>query len=182
MNVNITIKQSISIATFFTGLLLLVPLIAMNFTDEINWTFSDFVIAGGMLFGSGLSFLLIIRTSTNIWYHAAIGITLCTMLFLVWSNLAVGLIGSEDNSINGLYLIVIFVGIIGAVISKLQAKGMTIVLFIQSLIIFLIAGIAVLIDHSLLGEKSFNLLLGVTLFFSSLFAIAGWLFHYSKRK
>ena len=31
------------------GLLLLIPLIAMQLTDEVNWSFYDFIIMGGML-------------------------------------------------------------------------------------------------------------------------------------
>ena len=35
------------------GLLLLLPLVAMQFTNEVNWTFSDFLVAGILLFGTG---------------------------------------------------------------------------------------------------------------------------------
>ena len=34
--------------------LLCIPLVAMQFTNEVNWTFSDFAIAGGLLLGTGL--------------------------------------------------------------------------------------------------------------------------------
>lgn len=34
-----------------TGLLLLVPLVAMQFTDEVRWNLADFVVAGALLFG-----------------------------------------------------------------------------------------------------------------------------------
>ena len=43
------------------SMLLLIPLIAMQFTDEVNWTLFDFVIAGALLFGTGLLSELIMR-------------------------------------------------------------------------------------------------------------------------
>lgn len=50
-------KQSLLKSTAFlalaTGILLLIPLIAMQFIDEVKWTLSDFVIAGIFLFGTG---------------------------------------------------------------------------------------------------------------------------------
>lgn len=42
-------------------LLLLVPLIAMQFTKEIYWKLSDFVVAGALLLSSGLIIEFIIR-------------------------------------------------------------------------------------------------------------------------
>jgi nitrate/nitrite transporter NarK len=34
--------------------LLLIPLVAMQFTNEVNWTLSDFVVAAVLLLGTGL--------------------------------------------------------------------------------------------------------------------------------
>ncbi len=41
--------------------LLLMPLIAMQFTNEVNWTLSDIVVAGVLLLGTGLICELVIR-------------------------------------------------------------------------------------------------------------------------
>ena len=39
---------------YIVGLLLLIPLIAMQLTNEVNWSFFDFIIMGGMLTTTGL--------------------------------------------------------------------------------------------------------------------------------
>jgi CHASE2 domain-containing sensor protein len=65
---------------------------------------------------------------------------------LVWVNLAVGLIGSEDSPANLMYVGVLAVGIMGAVIARVQPHGMARALcataFAQALVavIALIAG------------------------------------------
>jgi len=74
--------------------LLLMPLIAMQFTDEVNWTLIDFVIAGVLLFGTGLTFDLVIRKVKNIKYRIAISIALLMALLLIWAELAVGIFGT----------------------------------------------------------------------------------------
>jgi hypothetical protein len=72
-----------------TGLILLVPLLAMQFTEEMAWTLSDFVIAGALLFGTGLMFVLAARKTRK--YRVVIGIVLAAALFYVWAELAVGI-------------------------------------------------------------------------------------------
>jgi hypothetical protein len=72
-----------------TGLILLAPLLAMQFTEEVAWTLSDFVIAGVLLFGTGLMFVLAARKTRK--YRAVIGIVLAAALFYVWAELAVGI-------------------------------------------------------------------------------------------
>ena len=42
-------------------LLLLVPLIAMQYTTEVNWTVGDFLVAGVLLLGIGLAIELLLR-------------------------------------------------------------------------------------------------------------------------
>lgn len=76
------------------GALLLLPLIAMQFTSEVVWTASDFITAGILLFGTGLAIELAIRKVTNPRNRFfAIGAILF-VLFLVWAELAVGIFGS----------------------------------------------------------------------------------------
>src|SRR5688572_8042949 len=57
-------------------------------------------------------------------YRFAVGVALAAALFLVWMNLAVGLIGTEDNPANLLYGGVLAVGIIGAIIARFRPHGM----------------------------------------------------------
>jgi hypothetical protein len=70
--------------------LLLVPLIAMRFTDEVNWTLSDFVFAAVMIGGAGLAFELAVRVTRNPSYRAGIAIAIVAAVLLIWAHLAVG--------------------------------------------------------------------------------------------
>jgi hypothetical protein len=74
--------------------LLFIPLIAMQFTNEVNWTLFDFIVAGVLLLGTGLIFDLVIRKIKNINYRIAISVALLLILLLVWAELAVGVFGT----------------------------------------------------------------------------------------
>lgn len=75
-----------------TCLLLAIPLVAMQFSEDVHWTIMDFIVAGGLLFGSGLAFILATRNVHDIRRRMAIGIAIFTLLFIVWVQLAVGII------------------------------------------------------------------------------------------
>lgn len=74
--------------------LLLIPLIAMQITDEVNWTLSDFVVMGILLLGTGLSCELVLRKVRNENNALAIIGAILALLFLVWAELAVGIFGT----------------------------------------------------------------------------------------
>jgi peptidoglycan/LPS O-acetylase OafA/YrhL len=74
--------------------LLLIPLIAMQFTDEVNWTLFDFLIAGVLLLGTGLLCELVMRKVTKIEHRIAICVVIVAALILIWIELAVGIFGT----------------------------------------------------------------------------------------
>ena len=74
--------------------LLLIPFIAMHFTNEVNWTLSDFVAAGVLLLGTGLLIELVLRTVTTVKYRVALCAVIVVALLLIWIELAVGIFGS----------------------------------------------------------------------------------------
>ncbi len=74
--------------------ILLIPLVAMQFTDEVNWTLSDFVAMGILLLGTGLMCELVLRNVKNTEYRIVICGILLAVLVLVWLELAVGIVGS----------------------------------------------------------------------------------------
>lgn len=76
----------IALATIF---ILLVPLIAMQFTSEVRWTLSDFIVMGILLFGTGSIFVLVSRV-TPPKYRIIIGIVFLVLLIWIWAELAVG--------------------------------------------------------------------------------------------
>lgn len=74
--------------------LLLLPLIAMQFTNEVNWSASDFIIMGVLLFGTGLLCELVLRKVKKTEHRIAICGAILLALFLIWAELAVGIFGS----------------------------------------------------------------------------------------
>jgi len=77
-----------------TAAMLLVPLVAMQFTSEVNWTASDFVIAAVLLAGTGMLFeLATTKLRTRKSRLTAVAVIGLSFLF-VWAELAVGIIGS----------------------------------------------------------------------------------------
>jgi peptidoglycan/LPS O-acetylase OafA/YrhL len=73
------------------ALLLLIPFLAMQFTDEVNWTLSDFLVAGVLLFGTGLLIELAFRKLKKTSYRIAVCAAILVGLLLIWAELAVGL-------------------------------------------------------------------------------------------
>ncbi len=76
------------------ALLLLIPLIAMHFTDEVNWALFDFIVMGGLLLGTGLMCELVMRKVKKFEHRIIICGVLLVALFLVWAELAVGIFGT----------------------------------------------------------------------------------------
>ena len=76
------------------GILLLIPLIAMQFTNEVNWKPGDFVIMGMLLFGTGLLCELVMRRVKNTKNRIVICAAVLLVFFLIWAELAVGVFGT----------------------------------------------------------------------------------------
>lgn len=112
--------------------LLLLPLIAMQFTTEVRWTGFDFVVAGILLGGTAFCIELGRRYSSNAAGRAGWALVVLTSLLLVGINLAVGIIGREDNPANLLYLAVLASAGIGALWVRFQAQAMCYVLLLTA--------------------------------------------------
>lgn len=87
-------NKSLIIIVIISVVLLLIPLIVMQFTDELIWTPVDFVIAGALLFGFGLLCELVIRKVKNISYRIAICVALLVLLLVIWGEIAGGIFGT----------------------------------------------------------------------------------------
>lgn len=106
------------------AMLLVLPMIAMRFTEEVNWTASDFVFAA-LLFGSvGLAFEFIVRRSRSISYRLGAALAVIMAFLTIWANGAVGMIGSEDNPYNLVFLGVLVLALAGAIVARLRPAGM----------------------------------------------------------
>ncbi|MFV8269758.1 hypothetical protein ACNQGP_07455 [Flavobacterium sp. GT2N3] len=74
--------------------LLFIPLIAMQFTNEVNWNLDDFVVAGILLLGTGLICELVMRKVNNTNHRFFLCTVILAVLLLVWIELAVGIFGT----------------------------------------------------------------------------------------
>ncbi|MGK7296240.1 MAG: hypothetical protein ACNS61_10515 [Candidatus Wenzhouxiangella sp. M2_3B_020] len=129
----------------FLAFLLLVPLLAMQFTDEVAWTAADFVVMGVLLALVGLGFELAARLSGDFVYRAAFGVAVLGGFLLIWANLAVGVIGTEGNPANASYLAVLAVGVLGAVAARGHPRGMAATMFAAASVQVLIAVVAMVL-------------------------------------
>lgn len=182
MNTNRKFYQSMGGFALITALLLLIPLIAMQFTDEVAWTVSDFIIAGILLFGTGLTYKLITRKSCEVIYRFAVCLALFSGLFLIWVNGAVGIIGSENNEINLLYFGIIAVGIMGALIARFQAEGMALTLLAMATAQAIVAITALFMGMAEAPASSVIGIIFVNGFFITLFVVSALLFRYAAVK
>ena len=74
--------------------LLLVPLIAMQFTSEVDWGPFDFIVMGVLLYGTGLSCELVLRKIKKTTHRIIVCGVILFALFLIWAELAVGVFGT----------------------------------------------------------------------------------------
>jgi hypothetical protein len=118
----------------FAGLLLLLPLVAMQFTEEVNWDETDFIVMGALIGAVGLGIEYFVRTSTSLAYRFGAAVALLAVLLTIWVNLAVGMIGSEDNPYNLLFGGVILLAIFGASILRFSPCGMAGVMLVAGIV------------------------------------------------
>ncbi len=74
--------------------ILSIPLIAMQFTREVKWTISDFLIMGILLFGTTFSIDLVLKKFKTLKSRLIIISVILVVLILIWAELAVGIFGS----------------------------------------------------------------------------------------
>jgi hypothetical protein len=106
------------------AILLVLPLVAMQFTREVNWTAEDFIAAGIILGSAGLGTEFLVRQSSSHAYRIGAILAVLAMFLTIWSNLAVGMIGNEDNSYNLLFFGVIVTALLGMILARFKAAGM----------------------------------------------------------
>lgn len=121
--------------------LLLLPLVAMQFTQEVSWDAADFVVFGAMLAIAGGFCELAVMLSRNSAYRVASGIAVGAGFLLVWANVAVGVIGDEGNPINLMFFGVLAVGFFGALIARFRPMGMALAMAAMALAQLAVAGV-----------------------------------------
>jgi hypothetical protein len=164
------------------ALILLLPLLAMQVTDQVVWDAMDFIVLGAMLVGVGATYELAAMKTGNAAYRTAVGVALAAAFILTGVTLAVGVIGTEHDDANLMYGGVLAVGIIGAVIARFQPHGMTRALFVTALAQVLVAMIALIAGFGSTGPRWPLDILMATGFFTAMWLISAWLFRKSARE
>ena len=76
------------------GILLLIPLIAMQVSSEVSWSFGDFCVMGILLLITGLALDYIWTRVKNKDRKVLFGLIILLLFFLIWAELAVGIFGT----------------------------------------------------------------------------------------
>jgi hypothetical protein len=99
-------------------------LLVLPYVTGAPWTASDYVFAA-VIFGIvGGLIELAARTSRNFYYRAGALVAVAASFLLVWINGAVGIIGSEDNGANLMFIGVIAIALAGSIVARFRAEGM----------------------------------------------------------
>ena len=70
------------------------PLITMQLTNEVNWTISDFLVMGILLFSTVFTIDFVLKKVNNLKSRLILIFAIVILLVLVWAELAVGIVGS----------------------------------------------------------------------------------------
>jgi hypothetical protein len=104
--------------------LLLAPAVAMQLTDEMAWDSADFILVAVLLAAGCAIWELAVRLSGSVTYAAAAAVAAGAAFLLFVVNGAVGILGSEDNPVNLVFLSVFAVALGGAIVARFRPREM----------------------------------------------------------
>lgn len=81
-------------SVFSPLLLLLLPLIGMFVSNEVNWSFFDFIIMGILILSFSFGIKQVLKTIKNTKYRILIIGLILILFLLIWAELAVGIFDS----------------------------------------------------------------------------------------
>lgn len=101
--------------------ILAVPAIAMQFSKEIAWGPEDFLVVGVLLAAVCSTIEFASRASTSGLYRVGVALAALGGFALIYINLAVGIIGDEQNPRNLVFLAIPMLGFLGALVGRFKA-------------------------------------------------------------
>ena len=81
-------------SVFSPLLLLLLPLLGMFVSNEVNWSFFDFIIMGILILSFSFGIKQVLKTTKNTKYRILIIGLILILFLLIWAELAVGIFDS----------------------------------------------------------------------------------------
>jgi hypothetical protein len=163
------------------GLLLLAPLVAMQFSAGMAWTAFDFAFAGGLLAAVCLGFELVFRSGRNAAYRTAALLAIAAGVLLVLINGAVGIIGSEQEDANLLFGAVVGVALLGALAARFRPMGMAWAMAAAALVQLLVPLAAVALWPATASLVWTPQVLALTGVFTAVWLASAWLFRKAAR-
>jgi len=160
--------------------LLLLPAVAMQFTPDVDWSIGDLIFAAVLLIGTGILAELLVRRSRNAAYRWGAALALGALLLLVWSNAAVGFVGSGANVANVLYAALAGVIVVWSLAVRFKAKGMALGMFATAIAQALITALA-FATHLVRAEETF-IIPAINAFFIVVWTAAALLFRKADRQ
>ncbi len=159
--------------------LLLVPFVAMRITSEVNWGLGDFIFAGLMLAALCGTVELAVRRSGKAVYRWAIGLAALGCFAVVWVNLAVGIVASEDNSYNIVFMAIVVATLVASALVRLRARPMARIVSTTAVALLAALGIGQMLGGDELHDTRLAEWTGVMLF-AGMFAVSAMLFRASE--
>jgi hypothetical protein len=129
-------KTMLRVALVALGLLM-VPLVASQIVEGWHWNAGGFVFVYVLFFATGMAYALIARRMGAWSYKAGLGLALMAGFALGWSNMVQ--VADSGHPENLVYYSVLAVGVVGALLARLQARGLARTLFVMAATLALIA-------------------------------------------
>ncbi len=166
------------VAAWSAAVLLLVAVaVAMQFTDEVAWDATDFIVAGILLFGSLGAYEAVSRLSNDLVIRAGFGLAIAASLLLLWANGAVGL---TDSDADAFFLVVVSFTVLGSFFVRFRPQGMARIMFLTAIAQALV-GIVALMAGIVPSFNSPFEILAIASFFGALFVGSALLFKRAAR-
>jgi hypothetical protein len=147
---------------------MLLPVVAIRGFEGAWDPPGDFMFLALLFGGVAISFEAAARIPSRNAYRAALGFTLAAALVHSWINLAVGIIGNEDNPANMIYYAVLAVALGGAILARFKPEGLSRAMVAAALAQVLVFVAALAAGLGFTGP--------ITVFFIALWLTSAWLF------
>lgn len=158
------------------ALLLAAPAVAMLVTDEVAWSPGDFIAAAVLLLAVGATIELAARRPAAPAYRYGVAVACLGALLTIWINGAVGVIGSEDDGANMLFLGVLGIAFLGSGLVRFRPAGMKRVFYVTAAAQLLVGAVAVIGRLGAYSPDWPKDVIGATAMFAALWLLAAWLF------